>query len=1131
MSRRPHQLTTMTRYSLLTGLVIIFLLALAGATFAAFDGPHSVADVRLIDRALSPFGKSTLGDRIWHDLDGDGLQDAGEPGINDVVVNLYIDDGDGVWEPGVDVFVDSKTTANDPVNSQPGWYQFTGLTGDGTTYWVVVDPINFDPGKPLEGYVNTNPDGSLPQANLHRADLTDPVEDYIDADFGYAKASILVEKTPDLQYAVLNQTVTFTIKVTNTGEVPLSGVTVADPLAADCVRTAGQIPILYPAPGTPNSYQYTCTRQVSQDFTNVATATGQPSKPDGQPLPGVGTVTDNDDAVVDLINPSILVEKTPELQYVVVGQTATFTIKVTNTGDVALSGISVSDPLATNCSRSAGQIPTLFPTPGTPNSFQYTCTVTVTGDFTNVANASGQPSDSNGQPLPGTDPVTDDDTAVVDSINPSILIEKTPDLQYVVVGQMATFTIKVTNTGNVALSGITVSDALSPDCARTAGQIPTLLPSPSAPNSFQYTCTATINGDLTNVAQTSGQPSDPNGQPLPGTNPVTDDDNAVVDAINPGIMIEKTPDLQYALSGQTVTFNIKVTNTGDVALSGITVSDALAPDCIRAAGQIPTLLPSPGTPNSFSYSCTVTVSGDLTNVAETSGQPSDNNGQPLPGTSPVTDDDNAVVDVIAPSILIEKTPDTQQVGQGGTATFTIKVTNTGDVPLSNITVNDPNSPNCDRAAGTIPTLFPATGSPNSFTYTCSVVVTQAFTNVATANGTPSDSNGQPLPGTSPVTDNDSADVTIGDGALTIVKTVGPSSGTQIADNSTYYLPTPGGSVVYQYVVTNTGNTNLTGVTVTDDKLGAICGPIDLALGASTTCYSVATSVSADVTNIGTASGTPADGNFDPLPGAQPTVDSDDAKVDVYLAKFSVKKTLVSPASGTVRVTEKVTFNIEVKNEGDVYLTTVPLTDIFDTVYLAYDSASKTPDSLTPAGTLTWNDLTGPLPNGFNTELAPGSSFNVQVTFVAVTDTTGQPGDQTINKAKVDGVIPDLDGPNGPLPPEQTSLPPQEEDEPIKVLNPTGFGLGAVSVMRSERGIRIAWQTISERQYLGFNVLRKDGEAWSALNAELILAQHAGSDAGAAYEVIDTAATRGEYVLEVVRLDGSVERIPLGNGRE
>jgi uncharacterized repeat protein (TIGR01451 family) len=65
----------------------------------------------------------------------------------------------------------------------------------------------------------------------------------------------------------------------------------------------------------------------------------------------------------------------------------------------------------------------------------------------------------------------------------------------------------------------------------------------------------------------------------------------------------------------------------------------------------------------------------------------------------------------------------------GTATFKIKVSNTGDVMLHNVTVTDPLSPGCNKNIGTL-----APGSSSS--YTCERgSVSTSFTNVAKATGT------------------------------------------------------------------------------------------------------------------------------------------------------------------------------------------------------------------------------------------------------------------------------------------------------------------------------------------------------------------------------------------------------------
>lgn len=57
-----------------------------------------------------PVGPGELGNLVWNDLDGDGIQDAGEPGLPGVVVELYRDNGDGVAAFGADTYVGFQTT-------------------------------------------------------------------------------------------------------------------------------------------------------------------------------------------------------------------------------------------------------------------------------------------------------------------------------------------------------------------------------------------------------------------------------------------------------------------------------------------------------------------------------------------------------------------------------------------------------------------------------------------------------------------------------------------------------------------------------------------------------------------------------------------------------------------------------------------------------------------------------------------------------------------------------------------------------------------------------------------------------------------------------------------------------------
>jgi uncharacterized repeat protein (TIGR01451 family) len=76
----------------------------------------------------------SIGDTVFNDLNGNGTQDPGEPGISGVVVKLYNDtDGDGVIDGGVDI---ERATLTSDAN---GKYLFSGLT-DGNYIVSIESP-------------------------------------------------------------------------------------------------------------------------------------------------------------------------------------------------------------------------------------------------------------------------------------------------------------------------------------------------------------------------------------------------------------------------------------------------------------------------------------------------------------------------------------------------------------------------------------------------------------------------------------------------------------------------------------------------------------------------------------------------------------------------------------------------------------------------------------------------------------------------------------------------------------------------------------------------------------------------------------------------------------------------------
>jgi uncharacterized repeat protein (TIGR01451 family) len=170
--------------------------------------------------------------------------------------------------------------------------------------------------------------------------------------------------------------------------------------------------------------------------------------------------------------------------------TATLSGGFNPTGTMTFSLYGPNDP---NCSNA----PVGTDSKTVNGNGQYTGTVHITapGVYRWIANYSG---DANNDPTANECNEANENLTV---INPSIKIEKDPDTPAVVAGDTATFTIVVTNTGDVTLANVSVTDAQAPGCARA--NLGSLAPGAST----TYTCTTpAINAPLDNVAEVCADP-------------------------------------------------------------------------------------------------------------------------------------------------------------------------------------------------------------------------------------------------------------------------------------------------------------------------------------------------------------------------------------------------------------------------------------------------------------------------------------------------------------------------------------------------------------------------------------------------------------------------------------------------
>ncbi len=634
--------------------------------------------------------------------------------------------------------------------------------------------------------------------------------------------------------------VTWTILVTNTGSDPLTHVRLTD---TNGHHYGGVFRL-----DVDESQVFTYTSNSTADVTNVVTATGRD--------PFHADVMDTDSASVNVINPAIGVEITVAPETVHSGEPVTWEIVVTNMGDDPLTGVSLTD---SNGHSYGGDFSLAV---GAGRTFQYTSTPTL--DLTNTVTVTGRDS------LNGS--VADTDSATVSVINPAIDVEITVTPGTIYQGDPVTWAVVATNTGDTPLTNVTLTDSNGHsygapfDLAVDASMTFNYISNPAA--------------DVMNTVTAMG--TDSLGSA------VSDTDSATVNVINPAIDVSIAVTAAVIRLGDQVTWTVVVTNTGDDPLTEVTLTDTnghnygVPFDLAVGASQI------------FSYVSSPTA--DVLNTVAATGTDALD--------APVTDTDGAAVNVMAPAIEIMKEwflqGEIPVLYQGGEAFFDILVTNTGDVPLTDVTVADALTPDCNHTVGTL-----AVGEAAS--YSCSLVDVQAsFTNVAVATGT------DPLGG--PISDEGEAyvEVTPHNPEIRILKDL------LVSEGQTLYV---GDDAVFYITVQNTGDMRLYGVMVTD-PLANDCNRAfnSLMVGESTSYTCIAYGVTESFTNTAIAEGHDVTGDI--------VTDIDDAGVIVtpFSPSIEIIKRVDAPVGTVFRPGDDIPFVIIVTNNGNVFLDTIVVLD-------------------------------------------------------------------------------------------------------------------------------------------------------------------------------------------------------------
>lgn len=577
------------------------------------------------------------------------------------------------------------------------------------------------------------------------------------------------------------------------------------------------------------------------------------------------------------------------------GDSIAYTFTVTNTGALPLTPVTVTDSKigAVTC-----------PSPGLAIGASETCAATApyaitsadmaAGSVNNTATAAGTPA---GRSDPTVSAASSTSTPVV-APAPGISVAKTVNpVTVTAAGDAVTYSLAVTNTGNVPLNGITVTDQ-----GFTGTGTPPRIFCPTASlapagtercvGSYIATQSDIDTGTVSNTATASGIPTGFTTTPVKSAPSTT----AFTATADPALTLVKSADPSTApefRAGQHVKYSFVLTNTGNVTLTDTRVIEGT----FTGTGPAP-VVSCPDTATSLAPSRQVTCTATYVLTQSDIDAGTVSNGATATGTAPSGTSVAAPESIVTipatehSSLSLQKTSDPSIVHvPGQVIQYRFDVTNTGNTTLSNVSVTE----GAFTGAGNVSAIECPNGSvlPGQtisctarYTVQAADLLRDTLVNSATATAT--GPVGAPV--TSP---NSTVSIPVAPAALTLQKTATPNT-----------VTAPGQIIHYAFRVTNTGQVGLVGVGIVEGSFtgtGATpvvsCPATVLAVGATETCtgsYAPTTRdlASARITNTATATGT--------LLGFADPITSDPSTTSTTIAQPAVPPTppvTTPPSSG------------------------------------------------------------------------------------------------------------------------------------------------------------------------------------------------------------------------------------------
>ncbi|SEM90106.1 conserved repeat domain-containing protein [Paenibacillus sp. OV219] len=544
---------------------------------------------------------------------------------------------------------------------------------------------------------------------------------------------ISASKSANFTQATVGDTITYTFSIPNTGNINAQ-LTLTDSLPAGTTYVANSITVNgSPRPGaTPQTgipvgtvaagATVTVIFQVllqtlpnPPSLSNQATFAYTYTLPDSRVMNGSGS---SNRVTIPASAPNVNVSKSISEPEAAVGDEITYTIVVTNNGIEAVSQVIVSDPIPVGTIFESGSVliggvpaPSANPASGVAvGSIAAGASKTVSfkviavslptpAQFSNRAAVSFTSGAFTGSSF--------SNTITIPVYQPIISITKSANTSAATLGDLVVYTLQVSNNGNIA-ANMTLSDNIPSGCSFVANSvILNGVPQPGSDPSAGFpiftvppfgisTVTFEVSVDtlpspqqLVNSASGTYTYTLPGGRILNGE--VSSNTVSIpVSAPNLSVVLSTTaPDV---ITGDTITYTGVVTNNGITNVNNVifvgpsipgttfvagsvTVNGVAVPQADATAG-IPIGALGPGAFATVTYEVKLImpVSDQIVNqstVSFTSGSFSSTSSSNVV-TTPVTQ----------PEISVIKTANTSNAQVGDTVTFTIAVSNTGNLPAS-----------------------------------------------------------------------------------------------------------------------------------------------------------------------------------------------------------------------------------------------------------------------------------------------------------------------------------------------------------------------------------------------------------------------------------------------------------------